>query len=363
MTAGVLSNNLPVLATKFDATNTNSTAPTLSKMNNGFIPNTDIITAEDHNYLHGTSTALVWLMQQLGLFVPFNPVAGVSVVATPKGGVVSIVNDSTGATEFYVAKVDMAIGYSDPSLDPTNWGIFDFNVLSTLSMATFYADAGGSIDARTGTYTVPYPVLLDGMQLVLDVPTANATTTPTFQPTLNGSVQTARTIVKILHGVATALLAGDLFGKCQLIYDLPNTQWILQNPAYTDTAINQSGGTVNATTGTFSGAIAANGGVTQPGSGGETIKILRGSIDDAGLINAGSGFSVSRTSTGLYAITFSTAFSAQPTVVATINSTGGAGTAVSTDVAATTTAASIRTKNSSNSLVNNYFDFIIIGPV
>lgn len=90
-----------------------------------------------------------------------------------------------------------------------------------------WADAGGTADAITATYTPAVATLVDGMRLRVRAASANATTTPTFSP--NGL--TARTIVK-LNGAALA--AGDIAGdghELFLVYDSGNTRWNLLNPA------------------------------------------------------------------------------------------------------------------------------------
>jgi hypothetical protein len=58
------------------------------------------------------------------------------------------------------------------------------------------------------------------------------------------------------------------------------------------------------------GSLYAPGGV-------ENLRIVRGTVNADGTIGQGSGFSVSRTSTGQYTVTFTTAFSAEPTVTLT----------------------------------------------
>lgn len=90
-----------------------------------------------------------------------------------------------------------------------------------------WADAGGTADAITATYSIPITALVDGQMCFVRASAANATTTPTFSP--NGL--TARTIVK-QGGVALA--ASDIRGdghELILRYDLANTRWELLNPA------------------------------------------------------------------------------------------------------------------------------------
>ncbi|HET8686996.1 MAG TPA: hypothetical protein VFM18_10075 [Methanosarcina sp.] len=232
MTAGPLTYNVPSnLTTPFDANKLNANQPVAGQMANGWLDNSDTIKADlGQNYLHNAHTSLLWAMQQLGICLPFNPDGlGHSLVATPKGGIVSLKDSVTGVTQFYVAQNAMAIGYVDPSTDPTNWTYINFPTLA--KFVPVYADATGTSDAITGTYTVIYPVLQDGTPLEIGIVTPNTTTAPTFTPTLNGSVQTTRTIFKMVGNVAVALEVGDLQGVASLRYDLPNTRWILINPA------------------------------------------------------------------------------------------------------------------------------------
>jgi len=89
-----------------------------------------------------------------------------------------------------------------------------------------WADAGGTADAITATYSIPITTLVDGQLCYVRAGAANATTTPTFSP----SALTARTIVK--NG-GSALVAGDIAGdghELELRYDLANTRWELMNP-------------------------------------------------------------------------------------------------------------------------------------
>lgn len=232
MTAATLTNQPPALASPFDSGGVNSVVPSASQMSNGFIPNIDNIAAEQQNYLHRASTTALWLNQQLGLALPFNPIAGASVVATPKGGVVSLKDSVTGNTQFYVALNAMPVGYTDPSLDPANWGYLDLGAIS--KYITPYSDAGGTPDAITANYpNMIYPALQDGTNLRIDVVTSNTTTTPTFQPTLNGNVQTPRVIVKKVNNTVVPLAVGDLQGICELSYSPTALAWVLVNPPVT----------------------------------------------------------------------------------------------------------------------------------
>ncbi len=231
MTASALTYNAPALAAPFDAGGTNSVAPSPAQIASGFIPNVDNVAAEQQNYLHKASTSLLWVMQQLGLMLPFNPDGfGASLVDTPKGGIVSLSDSVTGDTEFYVALNDMPVGYTDPSLDPANWVIF--RAAQIAKYVEPYADVTGTPDAILADYpNVIYPVLQDGTRLTIDTTTPNTTTTPTFAPTLNGSLQTARTIVKSVNGLIVPVAPGDIIGVCIFTYHATGTPtWELINP-------------------------------------------------------------------------------------------------------------------------------------
>jgi hypothetical protein len=230
MTASTLPYNLPAITSPFDAGKSNSVTPTPSQLANGWIPSVDNVAAEQQNYLHNISTSFLYMAQELGLMLPFNPdpTTHLSIVAVPKGGIVSVLN-ALGVTEFYVAQNAMSAGFSDPSLDPANWSILNFANIAKYTNP--YADGTGTSNAIVGTYpNMIYPVLQDGLQLTIHTTTPNTTTTPTFQPVLNGATLTARTIVKQVYGNTVPLVAGDLTGSCLLEYDLPNTVWILRNP-------------------------------------------------------------------------------------------------------------------------------------
>ena len=230
MTASALSNNLPVLPSIWDTAGSNLVEPTIPQFTNGFADNVDSITAEAYNYLHNASSGLVWLGQLLGLAQPFNPVAGASIVAVPAGGIVTLQDSVSGATQWYVALANMAIGFTDPSLDPTHWALINFTNLAT--HIGMYADAGGTSDAITANYpSVIYPVLGDGFTVTVDIATPNTTTTPTLQVTLNGSVKTAYQIVKKINNIEYPLAPGDLQGDVDFIFDLPNTKWIAKLPS------------------------------------------------------------------------------------------------------------------------------------
>jgi hypothetical protein len=232
MTAQTLTQNVPVLPSGFDSGNQNVIAPSPSQMGNGFLNNVDKVDGSVQNYLHRASTTAVYLMQLLGLGLPFNPdpITGKSLIATPKGGIVSLENASTSATEFYVALNAMAAGYADPSTDPTNWAFINYSAIATYTSP--YADAGGTADAITAAYqSVIFPVLQDGFRVAVGIATPNLTTAPTLTVTLNGSVQTAYTIKKRSQtGANIPIAIGDLVGTCDFEFDKPNLCWIVRDP-------------------------------------------------------------------------------------------------------------------------------------
>lgn len=112
-----------------------------------------------------------------------------------------------------------------------------------------WADAGGTADAITATYSPATTTPADGQLYFVRASAANATTTPTFSP--DGS--TARTIVKNGNqALEVANIAGDGH-ELILRYRLSDTKYELLNPAAT---ITKSGNN------TFTGTNAFNAAVT-----------------------------------------------------------------------------------------------------
>ena len=90
------------------------------------------------------------------------------------------------------------------------------------------ANAGGTADAITGTYTPAITALTNGMALAVRASAPNATTTPTFTPA--PGVIAALPIVK---GAGSPLVAGDIAGAghwIELNYDATLNKWVLLNP-------------------------------------------------------------------------------------------------------------------------------------
>jgi hypothetical protein len=92
----------------------------------------------------------------------------------------------------------------------------------------------------------------------------------------------------------------------------------------------------------------------------ENLRILRGRISGGGGITTGSGFTVSKTGTGAYTVTFSTAFSGEPSITATPQ-VALARIATCTSVFAGS--AQFRTfVATSGAAIDQDFHFIAIGP-
>jgi hypothetical protein len=70
-------------------------------------------------------------------------------------------------------------------------------------------------------------------------------------------------------------------------------------------------------------------GFLQPGTGGESLRIVRGRIASDGTISGGSGFSVSKSTTGIYTVFLDQMFSTVPAVTATVFNASGGRVAVS----------------------------------
>jgi hypothetical protein len=95
--------------------------------------------------------------------------------------------------------------------------------------------------------------------------------------------------------------------------------------------------------------------------GDENLRIIRGSVSDSATIDAGSDFTVSKPSTGIYVISFTTPFSGIPSpVVSKSPAVGGTGTI--TTSSATATSFIVETRNDSGAFSDAPFFFIVAGP-
>jgi len=96
--------------------------------------------------------------------------------------------------------------------------------------------------------------------------------------------------------------------------------------------------------------------------GQENLRIIRGVVTAAGGIIVGSGFTVSHPSSGLYTITFSTAFTGAPAVTVSADS-GGSVPLVATTDGATANYVSFKLFYSTSGSANDgAFHFIAVGP-
>lgn len=89
------------------------------------------------------------------------------------------------------------------------------------------------------------------------------------------------------------------------------------------------------------------------------LSVIRGFVTQSGSITGGEGFSAVRNSAGVYAITFTTAFSDAPIVIPTISPTTSAVFATAVNI--TTTGMLIQNFNMSFTVTDSDFMFIAIG--
>lgn len=91
------------------------------------------------------------------------------------------------------------------------------------------------------------------------------------------------------------------------------------------------------------------------------LRLIRGSVSNAGVRVGGAGFSVVRLSTGDYRITWTTPFSADPSVVVSPVS-GHVSGRIAQPYNRGPVGTTIRVYNLSNLDRDEFFDFIAIGP-
>lgn len=114
--------------------------------------------------------------------------------------------------------------------------------------------------------------------------------------------------------------------------------------------------TVGNAAGTISDPIVVGGGHGST----HGLNIIRGVVDSNGSGISGEGFSISHPATGVYTLTFATAFFDVPAVTASIDA-GGGGTAFIAAVQPSSSAVTITTFNLSGVSTNSRFDFIATG--
>ena len=112
--------------------------------------------------------------------------------------------------------------------------------------------------------------------------------------------------------------------------------------------------------GHFSESLYSAGGYLQPGANGEALKILRGTVNSAGVIMSGSGFTVKKVSSGQYDIIAKTAFGSICTPTASCrDETGASITALATALDKSTVRITLR--NNVNAQTDSSFNFQLIG--
>lgn len=149
--------------------------------------------------------------------VTFNPSALGAKNIVKGGGQALLPGDIPGVD------ADVLVRYNEPD---DRWECLN-PYRDSSAPAVSWAEAGGTVDAITATYTPAILTLVDGMLLGVRASGANTSTAPTFSP--NGL--TARTITR--EG-GQALQAGDIFGaghELLLRYRSSATRWELLNPA------------------------------------------------------------------------------------------------------------------------------------
>lgn len=109
------------------------------------------------------------------------------------------------------------------------------------------------------------------------------------------------------------------------------------------------------------GLVSAVNGYKQPGTGGETIKLIRGIVSAAGAILEGAGFTVARNSLGNYTVTFSTSYSDIPSFTVTGVHSLAVGSAI-VSASSSQVNYTFRQMDSSFGLVDVDHHFITIGP-
>lgn len=94
-------------------------------------------------------------------------------------------------------------------------------------------------------------------------------------------------------------------------------------------------------------------------------RTVAGSVTSAGAIAAGTGFTATRTATGLYTVTFTPPFASRPAVTVGIGITGGAYWVKLRDGVAPTVSVLLVTvynNAASPALVDGAFEFVAVGP-
>ena len=95
-----------------------------------------------------------------------------------------------------------------------------------------YVDATGSANAITGAYSTRTNLtLVDGLDLTVGIATPNTSASVTFTPVLNGITAPTWNVIKFVNNAEVPLSVGDIQGDAWFKADVPNSVWILMNPA------------------------------------------------------------------------------------------------------------------------------------
>lgn len=100
----------------------------------------------------------------------------------------------------------------------------------------------------------------------------------------------------------------------------------------------------------------------QASGGTERIRLIRGTVSGAGAVLAGTGFTASRVLTGVYLITYSTAFTGTPSVTVTPRLGGNAVHYLASTNLVSTSSFNVYIGTLAGGVVNADFDFTVMGP-
>ena len=109
-----------------------------------------------------------------------------------------------------------------------------------------------------------------------------------------------------------------------------------------------------------SGRMFAGLGYTQPGSGGESLRMVRGDVNDDGSVALGTGFSSVKDSTGVYTVTLTTGFSETPTVILSLKTAPGF---YALGAGANNASFPVLTFATGGAAADKDFSFIAVGPI
>lgn len=164
------------------------------------------------------------LLQNLTTTPTFAPDSLAAHTITRRGGLALLAGDIPGALAECLVRYNLA---------NTRW-----ELLNPATIQMPWANAGGTVDAITATYSPSVGALFDGLTVGVRAAGANATTTPTFAPNL-----LAPHVITKRGG--SPLAAGDIpaaNSEIILRYRLASTTWELLNPQSTPAGSALGGG-------------------------------------------------------------------------------------------------------------------------